>query len=87
MRNGRAQRAGISGTGPSWNPLVSIAAQETALGPVLFDLFINDLSEGIEGLLSNSADNKNWKECLTHQQVGLTFSETWAGQRAGWRGT
>lgn len=37
----------------------------------------------MENLLSNSAANKNWKECLTHQQAVLTLCETWTGQRAG----
>lgn len=31
----------------------------------------------MENLLRNSAANKNWKECLTHQQAVLTLCETW----------
>lgn len=52
-----AQRAVTSGTGCSWRPVAGGVPQESVLGSVLFNLFINYLKAGTECILSEFPDN------------------------------
>ena len=71
---GRAQRAVISGAESGWRPVTSGVPQGSVLGLVLFNIFINNMNEGMKS--TTSADDTKLGGVADKQD--LDRLESWA---------
>ena len=80
----QSQRVLIHGSSSSWGKVTSGVPQGSVLGLLLFNVFINDLDEGIEGMLIKFADDTklggvgNTAEERIRFQNELNRLENWA---------
>ena len=84
--NNRQQKVKANGAESSWSPVLSGIPQGSIMGPILFTLFVNDLPQHINSLISMFADDTKLYLPLTsdssHDELiaDLNYLQLWAEQ-------
>ena len=60
----RQQRVVVNGVESGWAPVLSYVPQSIVLGPLLFSLYINDISSNIESEIRLFAD-----DCVCYHEI------------------
>uniref|UniRef100_M3XLH7 Reverse transcriptase domain-containing protein n=1 Tax=Latimeria chalumnae TaxID=7897 RepID=M3XLH7_LATCH len=80
----RSQRVMVQGIASDWKDVKSGVPQGSVLGPLLFNIFINDLEEGVKSTLVKFADDTKMMKVLDGDsacdelQKDLDTLQTWA---------
>ena len=60
----RQQRVVVNGVKSDWAPVLSVVPQDSVLGPLLFSLYINDISSDIQSEIRLFAD-----DCVCYREI------------------
>ena len=72
----RRQRVVVDGEVSSWKSVVSGVPHGSALGPILFLIYINDLEEGVTGSILKFADDAKLFRKLRKLEINTIYKMT-----------